>query len=392
MTGIVRSVIGGVTRNVIRSVVLLLLPLAFASLIVWATAGSSSGSTSDPIFASLWIYLAAHQIPLDLEGSILGARLTLLPLGALVLVFFAIRSGITRTLSRFTSDAGGDERENPREKRVVVLLFALIYSLLLLLISLISSVRDDAVSIRIYLAFPITLAISLAFALISAQLMPKRSRAPWEIAAAWAAAAFGLMLAIATLVVIVSFAIHYRALIDLTTVISPGIFGGVAFLAIQLLYLPNLIVATLGYISGAGAHIGSSSIIHPFIFELDQLPAIPLLASLPRGTFPWAIAGAIVVIALGFLMHRKLRARFSDDKSSAMAVAAFFLLALVLALVSSGQLITDVLDEVGLSWWRFPLVITGELALGMALSKGSTLIKVRIDEAREARATSKESE
>lgn len=385
MTGIVPRVIPGVIRNVIRSVVLLLLPLAFASLIVWATAGSSSGSTSDPIFASLWIYLAAHQIPLDLAGSIAGAKLSFLPLGALALVFFAIRSGVTRSLTSLLPQNEDQSNQYPREKRVIVLAFAFIYSIVILLISLISSLRDEVVSIKLYLAFPIALLIALAFSLISAELMPKRSRAPWEIAIAWAAAALALLLAISTLALLISLAIHYQALIDLTTVISPGIFGGLAFLAIQLLYLPNLVAATLGYISGAGAHIGSGSLIHPLRFELDQLPAIPLLASLPRGSFPWAIAGAIIVVALGFFIHRKLRAKFADDKSSAMAVAAFFVLSLFLALLSSGQLITDVLAEVGLSWWRFPLVITGELALGMALSKGSAILKAKFDQRRQAR-------
>lgn len=385
MTGIVPRVIPGVIRNVIRSVVLLLLPLAFASLIVWATAGSSSGSTSDPIFASLWIYLAAHQIPLDLAGSIAGAKLSFLPLGALALVFFAIRSGVTRSLTSLLPQNEDQSNQYPREKRVIVLAFAFIYSIVILLISLISSLRDEVVSIKLYLAFPIALLIALAFSLISAELMPKRSRAPWEIAIAWAAAALALLLAISTLALLISLAIHYQALIDLTTVISPGIFGGLAFLAIQLLYLPNLVAATLGYISGAGAHIGSGSLIHPLRFELDQLPAIPLLASLPRGSFPWAIAGAIIVVALGFFIHRKLRAKFADDKSSAMAVAAFFVLSLFLALLSSGQLITDVLAEVGLSWWRFPLVITGELALGMALSKASAILKAKFDQRRQAR-------
>ena len=91
-------------RQAIRSVALLLLPIAFASLIVWATAGSSAGSTSDPIFASLWFYLAAHQIPLEIAGSLAGARLTLLPLGALPLIFLAIRSGVGRSVALFDDD------------------------------------------------------------------------------------------------------------------------------------------------------------------------------------------------------------------------------------------------------------------------------------------------
>ncbi len=364
------SLILAIFRQALRSVALLLLPIAFASLIIWATAGSSTGSTSDPIFTSLWFYLAAHQIPLDIAGSLAGARLTFLPLGALVLVFFAIRSGVTRSVALFDED----------RKRIVVPIFALLYSLLLLVISLFSSLRDEVVSVRIYLAIPIALLVAFAFSLIASRLMPARTRAPWEIATTWAAFALAILLAVATLVLFISLAIHYRAVFDLTTVISPGIFGGVALIAIQILYLPNMVVATLGYISGSGAHIGSGSIIHPFLFELDQLPALPLLGALPRGSFPWAIAGAFVVIAFGFIIHRRLLARFGSDLTSAISLAAFFVLSLLIAVSASGQLITDVLGEVGPSWWRFPLVLSGELALGMALSKGAIVARDRLRE------------
>ncbi|MFM8842154.1 MAG: DUF6350 family protein [Actinomycetota bacterium] len=364
------SLILAIFRQALRSVALLLLPIAFASLIIWATAGSSTGSTSDPIFTSLWFYLAAHQIPLDIAGSLAGARLTFLPLGALVLVFFAIRSGVTRSVALFDED----------RKRIVVPIFALLYSLLLLVISLFSSLRDEVVSVRIYLAIPIALLVAFAFSLIASRLMPARTRAPWEIATTWAAFALAILLAVATLVLFISLVIHYRAVLDLTTVISPGIFGGVALIAIQILYLPNMVVATLGYISGSGAHIGSGSIIHPFLFELDQLPALPLLGALPRGSFPWAIAGAFVVIAFGFIIHRRLLARVGSDLTSAISLAAFFVLSLLIAVSASGQLITDVLGEVGPSWWRFPLVLSGELALGMALSKGAIVARDRLRE------------
>ena len=364
------SSILAIFRQAVRSVALLLLPIAFGSLIVWATAGSSTGSTSDPIFTSLWFYLAAHQIPLEIAGSLAGARLTFLPLGALVLVFFAIRSGVRRSVALFDED----------RKRMVVPLFALLYSLLLVIIALFSSLQDEVVSVRIYFAIPIALLVTFFFSLLASRLMPARTRAPWEIATTWSAFALALLLALATIVLFISLAFHYRAVLDLTTVISPGIFGGVALIAIQILYLPNMVVATLGYISGSGAHIGRDSIIHPFIFELDQLPALPLLGALPRGSFPWAIFGALVVIALGFVIHRKLLARFGSDLTSLIALASFFALSLLLALSASGQLITDVLGEVGPSWWRFPLVLAGELALGMALSRGAIVAKAKLEE------------
>ncbi len=344
-------------KQVVRSVVLVLLPFAFVSLIVWATAGSSQGSTSDPIFASLWIWLASHQIPLYIDGSISGAKLTLLPLGAITLIFFAIKSSYLRLISKGA---------NPRASAPV---FALLYSVLATLLSVLANLSNSVVQVRWYLAFPITLVIALAFTLISGRLLPKRERSEWEIAGAWAGAGMALLLALAALVLLISLLFHFRVVMDLTTVIAPGIFGGIALIFIQLLYLPNLIVATLGYISGAGAHFGDGSIVSPFVHRLDQIPAIPLLGALPRGPFPYAITGAVIVIAVGYFTHLKLSQRFGSDRSPSIAVAFFALFSLILAWLSSGQLVSDMLSQVGLSWWRFPLVLTGEFALGMALSK-----------------------
>ena len=53
----------------IRSLTLVLLPISFFSLVAWATAGSSSGNTADPLRAALWFFLAAHQVPLQLALS-----------------------------------------------------------------------------------------------------------------------------------------------------------------------------------------------------------------------------------------------------------------------------------------------------------------------------------
>jgi hypothetical protein len=86
------------------------------------------------------------------------------------------------------------------------------------------------------------------------------------------------------------------------------------------------------------------------------------------------------VIAFGFIIHRRLLARFGSDLTSAISLAAFFVLSLLIAVSASGQLITDVLGEVGPSWWRFPLVLSGELALGMALSKGAIVARDRLRE------------
>jgi hypothetical protein len=363
--------LGSAFKQALRSIILVLLPLAFISLIVWATAGSSQGSTSDPIFAAMWIWIASHQVPLTIMGSMEGMKLSLLPLGALLFIFFAIRSGFSRLITTNVT---------PRQAAP---LFAICYGILATLVGLISSIRNETIQAHWYLILPITSLIALAFSIVAGRLMPKRERQSWEFSAAWAAAVLGLMIALSALLFIGSLIFHYKAVFDLTTVIGPGIFGGLALILLQLLYFPNALVATLGYISGSGAEIGDGTIIHPFILELDQLPALPILGALPRGVFPYAIVGAVLVVVAGFLAHRKLRERFGGDREPLLALGFFLLFTTLLAEISSGQLISDALSSVGVSWWRFPLVITGELALGMAISRGILWWRQRSEKAKE---------
>jgi hypothetical protein len=81
-------------QQAIRSIILLLLPISFISLVVWATSGSATGNTADPIRAALWSILVAHQVPLQLSSG----YLTYLPLGALFIPYLAVKSGIQRMI------------------------------------------------------------------------------------------------------------------------------------------------------------------------------------------------------------------------------------------------------------------------------------------------------
>ena len=86
----------------IRGITLILLPLAFISLITWATAGSSTGNTADPMRAAIWFFLIAHHIPLDLSLSneTISGRLTFFPIGALIIPFLVIKNSLLRMSER----------------------------------------------------------------------------------------------------------------------------------------------------------------------------------------------------------------------------------------------------------------------------------------------------
>ena len=152
-------------KQAVRSTTLIILPLAFISLVAWATAGSSTGNTADPLRAAIWFFLIAHHVPLDLafsNNSISGA-LTFFPVGALIIPFLAIKSGY----KRLTQDR---DISTLRNKRALVMSLALTYALFGTLISFFAT--GSTVKAPWYLVFPILFLVAAVSGFLSAQLLP----------------------------------------------------------------------------------------------------------------------------------------------------------------------------------------------------------------------------
>ncbi|GBL18106.1 hypothetical protein EMGBS2_01750 [Actinomycetota bacterium] len=85
-------------QQVIRSVLIILFPLAFITLFAWATAGSTYGTTSDPMRAAVWLWLGSHLTPFNITSNDVSGYLSYLPLGAVVLPWLTMRLGYKRVL------------------------------------------------------------------------------------------------------------------------------------------------------------------------------------------------------------------------------------------------------------------------------------------------------
>jgi len=139
--------------HVIRSAAFLLLPFSFISLVAWATAGSASGSTTDPIRGAVWIWLGAHHIPfqLALPPTGIAGYLTYLPIGGVILPIFAIRSAFNRAIDRLQGDF--------HDINGVRIIFSALYAALVTLLSFLS--KSTAVSPQWYLAPVIAFLLAL---------------------------------------------------------------------------------------------------------------------------------------------------------------------------------------------------------------------------------------
>ena len=322
-------------QQALRSIALTLFPLAFIALVAWATAGSSSGNTTDPIRASLWLWLGAHLIPftLHLPPAFDAGALSILPLGAAIFPLLAIRSGINRSIAAL---------EKTRPARIFFSLWYLVFVLAATLLSQTADVKPSLIIAPLYTILMIVIA-SINFT--HPALAPLR----------YATHIFTLLAGLALILFGASLALHFSIAKNLTTVLQPGWIGGVLLLAIQILYLPNLAIHALSYFLGFGFALGAHTHISPTIFTIKEIPAIPILGGLPTGKHPLYLLGLILVFALSLFISLSVIRRHSDFNNRIREFAQLILGgSLLLALASvlaSGTLLTAALHPVGVRWW-----------------------------------------
>lgn len=345
-------VLGAALPQVLRSVAWLLIPTSFIALIAWATAGSATGNTGDPLRAALWIWIGAHQIPfsLSLPPSGLDGYLSYLPLGALVFPIFAIRNGIARTIDRLDNDSSlvGSARAT----------FALLYTLFALFASLFS--KTDSVKPVWYFAIVYVLPFTL---LVGATVGRRVGLSQGFL---FGSRVIALLLGISSIIFGISLLLNISMVKNLTTVLQPGLFGGLLLMILNILYLPNAIVATLGYFSGVGFAVGSGTLVSPLSFRLNKIPAMPLLGALPEGKSTIALIGIAFIIFAGALLASWTVALNIKVLRQSLVVA--ILIAAFVGYSGSGALITDAMSAVGVSPWKFTLAIAIELAVGVAFA------------------------
>jgi hypothetical protein len=160
----------------------------------------------------------------------------------------------------------------------------------------------------------------------------------------------------------------------ITQVLAPGFFGSILLLILNLLYLPNVALAGLSYVSGAGYAVGAGTHLSPLTQDIGQIPALPLLAALPVDSNKWLLLFSIVIIALGALLGY-----WTISLQERTSWQSFFILMVMLTLLAylaSGSLITQAMGAVGVSIWQFILAVGGELFIGLLAFKFIPRMKI----------------
>jgi len=338
--------------NVIRAAAFLLLPFSFIALIAWATAGSASGSTTDPIRGAVWIWLGAHHIPfqLALPPTGIAGYLTYLPVGGVILPIFAIRSAFNRAIDRLQGDF--------HDINGVRIIFSALYAAVVTLLSFLS--KSTAVSPQWYLAPVIAFLLAL-IATLTAGTRVALSR-PVRIASRIWAICMGVSLIAVTVLIFTNFA----QVKEITISLEPGIFGGLLLLFLNVLYLPNASIALASYFAGTGLAVGAGTLVSPLWYHLGQIPALPLLGILPTSKQPFALIAILAFICLGVLL-----ARWSLVYGIQALIQSYIFTvvgAVLLGYLASGSLITAEMGAMGVSIWKFALSIAVEVGIGAAVT------------------------
>ncbi len=350
-------------QQVIRSVLIILFPLAFITLFAWATAGSTYGTTSDPLRAAVWLWLGAHLTPFYITTNEITGYLSYLPIGVVILPWLSMRNGYKRVLEVF---------QNKKTSRAY---FILSYTLVYLFLAAVS------INSQVSINWPRAL-VTLFLLLISVTNPIKLDpflKLPVQL--------FIFMLGVAALLFSISLLFNFTTAKNLTIIIQPGILGGLLLLLLQLLYLPNIAFATLSYILGSGFSLGDATNISPFIFDLREIPAIPVLAALPSGRHLWVGVGTILIAIYGWI-NLHLISNLKFNKKDIQQLKLRFLVisisgSVILAFITSGSLISANMSPVGVNPLRIGLVVAGQLLLVMlVMHLISIILKKKQDKGR----------
>ena len=334
--------------HAIRGAALVLLPFAFIALIAWATAGSATGTTTDPIRGAAWIWVGAHHIPfsLSLPPTGIPGYFSYLPWGAIALPFLAIRNTFNRALDRLQGDF--------HDINGVRTTYSIFYTIIVTAISFL--VSSPSVKPQWYLAPIFSFLISIV-ATLTCGPRTKMSN-PVLIATRLIA----VILGVSALAVGVLIFMNFSQVKDLHTSLQAGIFGGALLLLLNVLYLPNAAIAFASYVAGSGFAVGAGTLISPWWHHSDQLPVLPLLGILPANRHPMFLAAAIAFIAVGALLANWTL----GGGIQLLLQTSIFLNVMIIALayLSSGSLMTDDMGAFGVSIWKFSLLAAIEIGIG----------------------------
>ncbi|MCW3843033.1 DUF6350 family protein, partial [Micromonospora yasonensis] len=174
---------------------------------------------------------------------------------------------------------------------------------------------------------------------------------------------------------------------DMIGAYRTGVAGQAGITLVSLAYAPNATIWSASYLLGPGFAIGTDTAVRTSEVSVGALPAVPLLAGLPRGPVD-VLGGALLAVpvlagmAAGWLLTRRLLRIAADERAtlgwSALLVPAALagpvagVLLGVAAAASGGPLGGGRLAEIGPLPWQVAGVASLVVAVGAVIGAAAT--------------------
>ncbi|MFG1739570.1 DUF6350 family protein [Micromonospora chalcea] len=349
-----------------------------------AQLSEDAGSLGGALRAGLAGWLLGHGVPLQTTAGPLG----LIPLALSALAVWRL----TRAGVHVSRAVGARGAGSPRQALTVAVAVGIGYAL----IGALAAFAVDAGGLRVS---PITAALMFAaFGVPAALVGALRTTGVWALLTARCPPPLrdGLRTGLVAALLLLGAGAGAAGLAvatgggdaaDMIGAYRTGVAGQAGITLVSLAYAPNAIAWSAAYLLGPGFAVGTDTAVRTSEVSVGALPAVPLLAGLPRGPMDGLGAALLAVpvlaaMAAGWLLARRLIRAAAEERAAVSWPAllgpaalagpvAGALLGLVAA-ASGGPLGGGRLAEVGPSPWPVAVVATLVIAVGAVLGAAAT--------------------
>ena len=275
-----------------------LLALAGLAILIWAFTPASGSEATEALRAGVAAFAAANLMPV----SVAGIPLTLSPL---------LFSAMLVALLAITAQRGRFQPEGRYQETLAILTTAVVYGLVVA-----ATVRGfgpaDAIPASSVWTAPL---LALVAVVVGTLIRPSGWRNWWLLVTpAWlrravraGGVAAAAMVGGGAVVLCAGLLLHFGSAVGISAVAAPTWADGLGLAVVGVAYVPNAVIAAVGYASGVGFEVGPAT-FSPLGSTPTEMPALPLLAAAPENAGPTALSLTVFLVPVlaGLLAGRVL--------------------------------------------------------------------------------------
>lgn len=286
------------------------------ALMVWAVTPASGPDAAVALRGGVTAFALANLMPVAIGGVTLSLPPLLLTAVPASLLFVTARRGRFLPVGRY-------------QEAAAVGMTAGVYGLVVAAVTRGYSSPDAVPAGWVWTAFALALVATGAGMLHGDSAWSRwlRRATPGWVRAALSGGLIGTVALIGAgaLVLAAGLILHFGTAVDIAAATAPSWLDGLGVTLLGLAYLPNAVVAAIGFVSGVGFEIGPGT-YSPLATTTVDLPGVPLLAAAPQhdGRSVLGLACLVLPLVVGSLVARPAVRRLVTraDRVAAAALGA----------------------------------------------------------------------